>query len=135
MKKGRILILILCAVSILGVMSVISYAAGPKKPEMVMKFDVTDKAQITEVTTYFGEWNDQPAVWIAIKVKNVTDQPVQYKTRCTLHDIGVNRGSWVPNPHKPNIKPGKEGKASYPFTYNKLPKKITFVVQDVPNME
>lgn len=135
MKKGRILILILCAASILGVMSVISYAAGPKKPEMVINFDVTKKAQVTKVIAYFGKWNNQPAVWIQVKVKNVTDKPVQYKTRCTLHDIGVNRGFWVPKAGNPLIKPGKEGNAKYPFTYNKLPKKITFVVQDVPDME
>ncbi|UCF82519.1 MAG: hypothetical protein JSV50_15145 [Desulfobacteraceae bacterium] len=135
MKKAGVLIFIFCAVSTFGVFVAESHAGGPKKPEMVMEFDVTGKAQVTQVVCYFGKWNNQPALWIQAKVKNITDKPVQYKTRCTLHDIGVNRGFWVPKAGNPLVKPGKEGKAKFPFTYTKLPQKVTIVVDDVPGME
>ncbi len=135
MKKNKILILILCAcaVSLLGMMLVVSSAAGPKKPDMVVNFDVTKKAQVTKLMIYHGKWNKQPAVWILAKIKNVTDKPVQYKTRCALHDTGINRGFWVPKVGKPLIKPGKESKAKYPFPYDtdKMPKKFSIMIKDV----
>ena len=134
MKKGRILILGLCAVSILGLLVFYAHAGGSKDPEMTINLDVTGKAKVTKLLIYHGKWNKQPAVWILAKIKNVTDKPVQYKTRCALHDTGINRGFWVPKVGKPLVKPGKAGMAKYPFPYDtdKMPKKFSITIKDVP---
>ena len=107
-------------------------AGSPKDPEMKMSFTVTEKAQISKVITYKGKWNNKPAVWILLKILNITDHPVQYKVRCRLHDVGLNRGARVHNAAKP-VKPGTVGTAKFPFPYSQMPKNVSFVVEDVPD--
>jgi len=135
MKRSMFLISILCVLAVTICSLSTAAAAGSKGPAMAIKITGSDKAKVTMLSTSFGKWNNAPALWIKIKLKNVTDQPVQFKTRCTLHDLELNRGFWVPKAGAPLIKPGKEGGAKYPFPTTDMPKKVTIHIQEVVGME
>ena len=135
MKRSMFLISILCVLAVTICFLSTAAVAGSKGPALAIKITGSDKAQVTMLSASFGKWNNGPALWIKMKLKNVTDQPVQFKTRCTVHDLGINRGFWVPKAGKPLIKPGKEGKAKYPFPTTEMPKKITLHIQEVEGME
>lgn len=130
MKKNNSLIVFACVIGLLAMPAIAVKAADPKSPEMVISLDVTPKAQITEVSIKPGKWANQPAVWVNAKIKNTSDQPVQYKTKCYFHGTDISRGFMVPKVGKPLIKPGAVGTAKYPFPSSQLPQKFTIQVVD-----
>ena len=131
MKKRITLIIILCMVGILSVFVFSSYAGGPKDPELVINLDVSDTAKVVKIIAFHGKWANQPAVWIHATIKNVTDKPMQYKTKCDFTGTDHSRGFWVPKVGKPLLKPGKIGTAKFPFPGKNMPKSFTIKVVDV----
>ena len=135
MKRSMFLISILCVLVVTICFLSTAAVAGSKGPATAIKITGSDKAKVTMLSTSFGKWNNAPALWIKMKIKNISDAPVQFKTRCTLHDKEINRGFWVPKAGKPLIKPGKEGGAKYPFPTTEMPEKVTIHIQEVEGME
>jgi hypothetical protein len=132
MKKKRIIMLILCALILTGILAVVSYAGSAKKPDMVINLDVCKNARVTKIIAYFGKWNLKPAVWIEARIKNTSDKPMAFKAKCYMDGTDLSRGFSVPKVGKPPLQPQKEGKAKFPFTSDKLPKKFSIVVTEMP---
>jgi hypothetical protein len=108
----------------------LAFPLAAAEPEMVINLDVTSKAKITKITLSKGKWANSPAVWVMAKVKNVSDQPIQYKTKCDFPGTDISRGFMVPKVGKPLLKPGAVGTAKFPFPAAELPKKMTIKVED-----
>lgn len=127
MGKRGFLIMAVCLVCAISWMTFPVYAA---EPAMVIRFDVTSKAQLMQISISHGKWANNPAVWIKAKIKNVSDQPIQYKTKCYFDGTDINRGFMVPKVGKPLIKPGAQATAKFPFPSAEIPKKFTIKVED-----
>jgi hypothetical protein len=108
----------------------LSVNARAADPEMVIDFDVTSKAQVTQVLMVNGKWGGQPAVMVKAKIKNMSDQPIQFKVTCDFVGTDISRGFMVPKVGNPLLEPGKSGTATFPFPFNEIPKKLILKVVD-----
>ncbi len=131
MKKNLSPIVLIFMICILGMLWSPAQAADTKNSEMVINLDVSSKAQVTQILINQGKWADQPAVWVKAKIKNTSDKPAQYKTKCYFHGTEINRGFMLPAVGRPLIKPGAVGTAQFPFPSSELPKNFTIKVEDI----
>lgn len=99
-------------------------------PEIDIAFDVSPKAQIVQLLMTKGNWNANPAVMVKTKIKNISDQAVQFKATCYFLDINTSSGFMVPKIGTPAMKPGGSGTATFPFPESNIPKKIKIKIED-----
>ena len=96
------------------------------EPKMVIELDVIPEVQITKISINPGKFNE-PTIWIVTDIKNISNRPMQYETRCNFPEIDTSVAAIVPNAVG-KIKPGAVGKATYQYPLNELPKKLTIKV-------
>jgi hypothetical protein len=135
MKRLVGLICLSCLIGLVGMSNALTTAWGAEKEGLDVTLNISDKASLTQFRAYPGKWNNQPAVWIEAKIKNISQNPVQFKTRCMFPEEGISRGFWIPKVGNPPIQPGKEAKAQFPFPYGRMPSKLSLIVEAVSPIE
>lgn len=100
------------------------------EPKMVIDFDVSPNAQVTQISIGPGKMAGKPIVFVKAKIKNIGDKPSHYKTKCDFIGTPNSQGFMVPKTGTPALKPGKEGTAKYPFPSTELPKEMKIKIEE-----
>ncbi|MDJ0784661.1 MAG: hypothetical protein QNJ22_22045 [Desulfosarcinaceae bacterium] len=98
---------------------------NPKPPQNVMDvmcgakkihWEVAQEAQIGDFNCELGQKGMDPALIVAMKLKNVSDQPRRFKVHVFLEDMEKASGHLVPRKGKPPVvAPGAVEKVEIPF--------------------
>lgn len=86
-----------------------------------ISYDVADSAEIGQITYSLEMWKGAKRLMFEIEVKNVSQEPHQYRLKIFLVD-GPSAGALYPRKgNPPVIKPGETYKLKLPLLYEKLP--------------
>jgi len=132
-KKRRLAMktrILLALITLLAAVFWLSQNCLAADPEIEIDLDVTPKAQIIQLIMVKGNWNGKPAVMVKAKIKNISEQAIQFKATCDFVDTNTSSGFMVPKVGNPAMKPGGAGTATFPFPSGEIPKKLKIRIED-----
>ena len=135
LKKMHLLSIIL---SVLAAFLLIAGCATTEKPSEKackpdIEWEVTTKAQVTQLDCEIGTHKKKPSLIFTVSVKNVTDKPLRYRVNIFLLDLGKAAGHLVPRKGKPPVlEPGNTKIVKIPFIKTTdVPEKVLVVVETI----